>query len=92
MDKNNILTEVCESPGKGKGIFAVKKIPEGQKLITQKPTVLGPKQTSPFVCVECLDYINEQSGKIINSLAGKIYLIDINTEFENSITVTSKLL
>ena len=69
MDKNDIFTKVCESPGKGKGIFAVKKIPEGQELITQKPTVLGPKQTSPFVCVECLNYINEQSGKINNSLA-----------------------
>jgi len=55
------MTEVRDSAGKGKGIFTVKKIPEGQELISQKPTVLGPKQTSPFVCVDCLDYINEVS-------------------------------
>ena len=65
------MTEVRDSAGKGKGIFTVKKIPEGQELISQKPTVLGPKQTSPFVCVGCLDYINEISGRLIALLTGK---------------------
>ena len=64
MDKNKDMTEVRDSVGKGKGIFTVKKIPEGQELISQKPTVLGPKQTSPFVCVDCLDYIDEVSGRL----------------------------
>ena len=64
MDKDKDMTEVRDSAGKGKGIFTVKKIPEGQELISQKPTVLGPKQTSPFVCVDCLDYINEVSGRL----------------------------
>ena len=63
-DKDVDLTEVRDSAGKGKGIFTVKKIREGQELISQKPTVLGPKQTSPFVCVNCLDYINEISGRL----------------------------
>ena len=62
-DEEKDMTEVRDSAGKGKGIFTVKKIPEGQELISQKPTVLGPKQTSPFVCVNCLDYINEVSGR-----------------------------
>jgi hypothetical protein len=63
MDKDKDMTEVRDSAGKGKGIFTVKKIPEGLELISQKPTVLGPKQTSPFVCVDCLDYIDEVSGR-----------------------------
>ena len=63
MDKNDVLTEIRDSDGKGKGIFTAKKITEGQEVICQAPTVLGPKQTSPFVCIDCLDYINEQSGE-----------------------------
>ena len=65
MDKKSVLTEVRESDGKGKGIFMVKNVPEGQELISQEPTVLGPKQTSPFVCVDCMDYITEESGRVI---------------------------
>ena len=60
--------EVKESPGKGRGIFCVKTIKEGQKIFTESPTVIGPKQTSPFVCVDCFDYIDEQTGK--NRLMG----------------------
>ena len=55
--------EVKESPGKGRGIFCIKSIKEGQKILSESPTVIGPKQTSPFVCVDCFDYIDEQTGK-----------------------------
>ena len=57
--------EMKESPGKGRGIFCIKSLKEGQKVMNESPTVIGPKQTSPFVCVDCFDYIDEQTGKIL---------------------------
>ena len=55
--------EVKKSPGKGRGIFCTKAIKEGQNILIESPVVIGPKQASPFVCVNCFDYINEQTGK-----------------------------
>lgn len=57
------MIEIKESEGKGRGIFAAKSIEEGDKVISEVPTVIGPKQTSPFVCVDCCNYIQEESGK-----------------------------
>ena len=62
MDIKNDFINVQESCGKGLGVFAKGLIKEGQKIISEPPSVIGPKQTSPFVCVDCLDYINEQTG------------------------------
>ena len=55
--------EVKNSPGKGRGIFCTQTIKEGQKILVESPIVIGPKQASPFVCVNCFDYINEDTGK-----------------------------
>ncbi len=55
--------EIRQIEGKGRGLFADRDIHEGTEIILEEATVLGPKQTSPFVCVECLCYIDETSGK-----------------------------
>lgn len=57
------MIEIKESEGKGRGIFASKSIKEGEKIISEVPTIIGPKQSSPFVCIDCFDYIQEQTGK-----------------------------
>ena len=61
----NDCMAIQESAGKGKGLFTIKTIKDGQKIITEPPIVIGPKMTSPFVCVDCFDYIDEQTGKMI---------------------------
>ena len=62
MDIKNDIMVIKESAGKGLGAYADEFIKEGQSIISEKPAVIGPKQTSPFVCVDCFDYINEQTG------------------------------
>ena len=62
MDIKNDILVITESTGKGLGTYAKFFIQEGQSIISEKPAVIGPKQTSPFVCVDCFDYINEQTG------------------------------
>ena len=62
-DDESANFEIRESSGKGRGMFASKLVREGEKIITEPPCILGPKQTSPFVCVDCFDYINEQTGE-----------------------------
>ena len=62
MEIKNDIFDVHESNGKGLGAFAGNKILEGTEIVTEKPSVIGPKQTSSFVCVDCFDYIDEQTG------------------------------
>jgi hypothetical protein len=57
---------VGDSPDKGRGVFTNQDVKAGQKILTELHSVLGPKQTSPFVCINCFDYINENTGRIIN--------------------------
>ena len=64
--KTQSCIEVRESLGKGKGTFATQPIVEGEEIISELPSVIGPKQTSPFVCVDCFDYLQEQTGKSTN--------------------------
>ena len=64
MDIKNDIMVIKESAGKGLGAYADEFIKEGQSIISEKPAVIGPKQTSPFVCVDCFDYINEQTGTL----------------------------
>ena len=64
LNSKNECYEVRESVGKGRGMFSASQINEGNKIIAEVPSVIGPKQTSPFVCVDCFDYIDEQSGKL----------------------------
>merc|ERR1712012_1128898 len=61
MEIKNDIFDVHESNGKGLGAFAANKILEGTEIVTEKPSVIGPKKTSSFVCVECFDYIDEQT-------------------------------
>ena len=75
MDIKNDFINVQESCGKGLGVFAKGLIKEGQKIISEPPSVIGPKQTSPFVCIDCLDYINEQTGNWYNH---KLHLLFVS--------------
>ena len=67
MEIKNDIFDVHESNGKGLGAFAANKVMEGTEIVTEKPSVIGPKQTSSFVCVDCFDYIDEQTGKLLIS-------------------------
>ena len=67
MEIKNDIFDVHESNGKGLGAFAANKVLEGTEIVTEKPSVIGPKQTSSFVCVDCFDYIDEQTGKLLIS-------------------------
>ena len=67
MCSKSDLIQVSESSGKGRGVFSVKQIKESDQVISEAPSVIAPKQSSPFVCVDCFDYINEQTGTYLIS-------------------------
>jgi hypothetical protein len=41
----------------GKGLFVKQNIAQGEIIIREAPCVIGPKQTSSLLCVECLTLI-----------------------------------
>ena len=44
--------------GGGRGLFAKEPIREGETVIVESPFVIGPKQSSSLICVECLCLID----------------------------------
>jgi hypothetical protein len=65
-DNSTIDMSVGDSPDKGNGVFSNQDVKAGQNILTEVPSVIGPKQTSPFVCIDCFDYIDEKTGNIVN--------------------------
>ena len=54
--------EVRFSLEKGRGLFATEKIPAGSPIMIERPFVIGPKQSSCPVCVECLCILDEENA------------------------------
>ena len=48
-----IRWSVVPFPGRGQGLQVHQAVPCGQTIVREKAAVIGPKQTSPLVCVEC---------------------------------------
>ena len=46
-------------PGKGLGLVTTQPISAGQTLMVESAAVIGPKQTSPLVCVQCLHLMED---------------------------------
>ena len=63
-------------PVKGRCLFAEEGAEEGQPaikagqlILEERPCIIGPKQTSPLVCVECSrTLLGETSGEITNKI------------------------
>ena len=49
--KNNF--SIVSFPGRGKGLQVHETVKSGDVIIRESAAVIGPKQTSPLVCVEC---------------------------------------
>ena len=50
---NNLVDESCfysvqAIEGKGRGLFAEQDVKQGDVIILENPSVIGPKQTSPL--------------------------------------------
>jgi hypothetical protein len=52
-DRPPVNFSVVVFPGKGMGLTVNEFVKRGQTIIEEKAAVIGPKQTSPLVCVEC---------------------------------------
>ena len=48
-----VKIEVIEIPGKGRGVVVREPVSCGQIILEEAPFILGPKQSSPLVCIEC---------------------------------------
>ena len=44
---------------RGRGFFAEKDFKTGETVILEKATVIGPKQTSTLICVDCLTLLQK---------------------------------
>ena len=57
-----VLVEGSKSSGPGRFVVAAKDLPVGQLILTETPTVFGPKQSSSLVCVQCCGVMPELRG------------------------------
>ena len=54
-----VRVEGSRDSSAGRYVVAAKDLPAGSLVLTEKPLVWGPKQSSPLVCVNCCEVMEE---------------------------------
>lgn len=59
---------IADSPNRGRGCFVKHGVKAGQTIIVETPTIIGPKQTSPLVCVDCFRKLVEEEHNVAGNV------------------------
>ena len=54
-----VRVEGSRDSSAGRYVVAAKDLPAGSLVLTEEPLVWGPKQSSPLVCVNCCEVMQE---------------------------------